>query len=255
LNDNTTARVPTSITTIHTVKKKIPNKNRGNNVSSKVSDPSNQQNETSNQNDYGVTFTSMHKDEDNVKENEIEEDEIEEDKMEEDEMEELKKTKERYDYDPKERVKEVYDFTTSEYDDPLYVEMIPKEEDTGMVGHRIKEIGLRLNANLKETVGVGIGETSPNTDRQKADEHFEEYTEIVKENEVKEDEVLEVKDSRPIVHKIKEVAHNVNANLKEIIGVGFGNYSSGVDRQVSDIHKLKYDEKISEEKSEQEITK
>jgi len=111
--------------------------------------------------------------------------------------------------------------------------------ETGIYGHRLQEVGHTLNANLKENIGIGIGDYCSEVDRQKATEHRELY-----EEKVKEECKPEVTDSSTIGHKIKEVAHTVNANLKEMIGIGVGNYSSEVDRELASIHKEKYEEKV-----------
>jgi len=116
---------------------------------------------------------------------------------------------------------------------------LPNQGETGLYGHKLQEVGHTVNAKLKETVGLGIGDYSSEIDRKKAEEHNEGYME-----KVKEESNTEVVESRPIVHKIKEVAHTVNANLKELIGVGVGNYSSEVDRELVNIHHTKYEEKI-----------
>jgi len=116
---------------------------------------------------------------------------------------------------------------------------LPNQGEPGLYTHRFEEFGHIVNAKLKETVGLGVGDYSSEVDRKKAEEHNEGYME-----KVKEESNTDVVESRPIVHKIKEVAHTVNANLKEMIGVGVGNYSSEVDRELVDIHHKKYEEKI-----------
>jgi len=115
---------------------------------------------------------------------------------------------------------------------------LPNQGEPGLYTHRLQEVGHTVNAKLKETVGLGVGDYSSEVDRKKAEEHNEGYME-----KVKEESNTDVVESRPIVHKIKEVAHTVNANLKEMIGVGVGNYSSEVDRELVDIHHKKYEEK------------
>jgi len=117
----------------------------------------------------------------------------------------------------------------------------PKGE-TGVYGHRLQEIGHSINANLKESIGVGVGDYSSEVDREKAQEHWEGY-----EKKVQEESKPEIGESSSLVHKVKEVAHVVNANLKEMVGLGFGNYSSEVDREIAQEHKEKYEEKVQQQ--------
>lgn len=108
---------------------------------------------------------------------------------------------------------------------------------TGIYAHKIQEVGHNINATMKENVGIGLGDYSSEVDREKATEHREKYDEIVKE-ETKP----EIGEATSLGHKIREVAHTVNANLKEMIGIGVGNYSSEVDRELATIHHEKYEE-------------
>jgi len=46
-------------------------------------------------------------------------------------------------------------------------------------------------------------------------------------------------------HKVQELGHTVNANLKQNVGIGLGNYSSEVDREKATEHRVKYEDKKS----------
>jgi len=118
-------------------------------------------------------------------------------------------------------------------------EKTEKSGETGIYGHKLQEVGHTINANLKETVGFGVGDYPSEVDREKVNEHQKEY-----EEKVKEQQKPEIEESSSLTHKIKEVAHNVNANIKEMIGIGVGNYSSEVDRELANLHKQKYEEKV-----------
>jgi len=56
-------------------------------------------------------------------------------------------------------------------------------------------------------------------------------------------------------HKIQEIGHNVNATLKQNIGVGVGDYPSEVDREKAEEHKEKYEEKLEKTKQKLEEKK
>lgn len=122
------------------------------------------------------------------------------------------------------------------------------EGETGKFSHRAQQIGHDVNAVLKENIGIGIGDYPSEVDRERSKEHWEGF-----QQKVKEEQKPEVGDSTTIGHKIREVVHNINANLKEVIGVGFGNYSSEVDRELAHIHKEEYEKKVEDYKPESDL--
>ena len=131
--------------------------------------------------------------------------------------------------------------------------------------HKVKEFGNDINAKLKENVGVGVGNYSSQVDREKANEHREKYDEqmdrerfeknkrelekrLVGDITEKDDRNYDRSETGVVGNKIQELGHTLNANLKENLGVGVGNYPPQVDREIATHHRKKFNEKLKKQK-------